>query len=110
MTWLNMFFNNFIEDYRRTAERTLREYQELDIKIEKLSGYSLGNLERLLAAGWTLTPPNKNPSLSELADSTEDTLPDCFGQYYGLNYQPCEDGDAGFCSYCRECQQADPAY
>ena len=68
MNQFSMSFNDFFEDYRRTADRTLREYQELDIKIEKLSGYSLENLQRLLAAGWTLEPPEKSSSLNDLAD------------------------------------------
>lgn len=68
MNQFSMSSNDIIEDYRRTADRTLREYQELDIKIEKVSGYSLGNLERLLAAGWTLEPPEGPSNMRDLAE------------------------------------------
>lgn len=68
MNWATLTIACSMNDIRRTADRILREYQELDIKIEKLSGYSLENLERLLAAGWTLEPPKKASSLSDLTD------------------------------------------
>lgn len=68
MNWTALSIACAMDDIRSTAERTLREYQELDLKIEKLTGHSLGNLERLFAAGWTLEPPKKPSNVSDLAD------------------------------------------
>jgi hypothetical protein len=48
--------------------------------------------------------------MDELDILDEAFLPDCFGEYYGTFYEPCKEGDAGLCSYCRECQKSDPAY
>lgn len=68
MNWTALAIADWMDDARHTAERTLREYQELDMKIEKLTGYSLGNLERLLAAGWTLEPPKEPSNMRDLAE------------------------------------------
>ena len=34
----------------------------------------------------------------------------CFGKYYDETGYPCENGSSGLCSYCMECQRADPNY
>lgn len=34
----------------------------------------------------------------------------CFGNYYDKNGKVCEDGAAGLCSYCVECQRECPYY
>lgn len=43
-------------------------------------------------------------------EEQEDYTPSCFGRYYNAIGQPCADGNAGLCSYCVECQKADPVY
>lgn len=68
MNWTALAITACMDDARRMAERSLREYQEMDMKIEKLTGYSLGNLERLFAAGWTLEPPKGPSNMRDLAD------------------------------------------
>lgn len=42
------------------------EYQRLEYGIELLTGYTLRELHDKLAAGYTLKPPEPQPSLSEL--------------------------------------------
>ena len=38
--------------------RVVERYQKLELEIRHLSGYDLGELKRLFAAGCTLTCPN----------------------------------------------------
>lgn len=48
---------------------SLKAYKELEetaLEIEKLSGYSLESLREKFAEGWTLVPPKKSITLSEL--------------------------------------------
>lgn len=68
MNWTALAIADWMADYRQTANRTLDAYRDLDFKIEKLTGYSLGNLERLFAAGWTLEPPKRPSNMRDLAE------------------------------------------
>lgn len=50
------------------------EFQKLDenvAKLERLSGYSLDELIEMFADGWTLEPPKKSCTLSELPKKEE---------------------------------------
>ena len=73
-----MFYNkeawkSFISDPISSQSRTLRYYDELATRIRQLTGYSLEILEKMFAAGYTLTPPDYSsiPSLSEIAEKGE---------------------------------------
>lgn len=48
-------------------------------------------------------------NINEL-EKPETYLRSCFGKYYNENGLACEDGFRGLCSYCVECQKADPNY
>ena len=48
-----------------TNTTMLRNYCEIEGKIEQLTGKTLYMLERMFAAGWTLTPPENPVSLME---------------------------------------------
>lgn len=50
------------------------------------------------------------PELLRKFEEKNADVKECFGHYYGPFFAPCEDGAAGLCSYCVECQEADPAY
>ena len=41
------------------------------IKLERLSGYSLDKLLEMFAVGWTLEPPKKSCTVSELMKGFE---------------------------------------
>lgn len=73
-----MFYNkdnwrSFISDPISSQSRALRYYDELATRIRQLTGYSLETLERMFAAGYTLTPPDysSSPSLSKLAENVK---------------------------------------
>lgn len=73
-----MFYNkdawkSAMSDPISSQSRTLRYYDELACRIRQLTGYSLETLEKMFAAGYTLTPPDysSSPALSELAGSVE---------------------------------------
>ena len=54
--------------------KTSEEFQKLNedaIKLEQLSGYSLDKLIEIFAAGWTLEPPKKRCTVSELLKEFE---------------------------------------
>ena len=54
--------------------KTSEEFQKLNedaIKLEQLSGYSLDKLIEIFAAGWTLEPPKKKCTVSELLKEFE---------------------------------------
>lgn len=51
--------------------KTSQYYMKLDetrMKLERVSGYSFGELLDKFAAGWTLEPPKKPTKLSELIE------------------------------------------
>lgn len=73
-----MFYNkdawkSFISDPISSQSRTLRYYDELAGRIRQLTGHELETLERMFAAGYTLTPPDysSSPALSEMAEKGE---------------------------------------
>lgn len=54
--------------------KTSEEFQKLNedvINLEQLSGYSLDKLIEIFAAGWTLEPPKKMCTVSELLKEFE---------------------------------------
>lgn len=54
--------------------KTPENFQKLDenvAKLERLSGYSLDKLLEMFAAGWTLEPPKKSCTVSELMKEFE---------------------------------------
>lgn len=102
-------FSDIIRKYSDIVQQ-LVDYEKLEIEIKQLTGYNFMTLRELFAMGYTLEPPRAVTS-SALADLAEDDVyPSCFGRYYDSFFKACEDGDAGLCNYCRECQQADPTY
>ena len=76
---------------------------------EELDDMIHGCEVELHAHGETLYFMSKE-HFAQLAGANDDQYPDCFGKYYGKFPKPCEDGNAGLCPYCRECQQDDPNY
>ena len=73
-----MFYNkdnwkSFISDPISLQSRQLRYYDELATRIRQLTGYNLETLEKMFAAGYTLTPPDysSSPALSEMAEMIE---------------------------------------
>lgn len=98
--------SDIIRRYRDIVQQ-LVDYEKLEIEVKQLTGYNFAVLKELFAMGYTLQPPEPTQTLAEAIDN----LPSCFGKYYnGSLGFPCEDGAAGLCSYCRECQKADPLY
>lgn len=55
-----MFFDSNMQQLRR--------YDEFETKLFNLTGFTCENLLDLLMAGYTLQPPNKSVSLSELIE------------------------------------------
>ena len=64
----------FFTDPVSLQSRQVRYYDELETQIRQLSGYNFETLEKLFAAGYTLTPPDYSSthSLSEMAEKDDD--------------------------------------
>lgn len=106
-------FHDIIRRYLDLTKQ-LVEYEKLEIEVKQLSGYNFTVLRELFAKGYTLEPPKSNDALlAKMAEMAveDDRWPNCFGHYYLEPFnRPCEDGEAGLCSHCRECRRADPLY
>ena len=66
--------NNLFMKGLSNGLKTSEEFQKLNedaIKLEQLSGYSLDKLIEIFAAGWTLEPPKKRCTVSELLKEFE---------------------------------------
>ena len=105
-------FPDIIRRYSDIAKQ-LVDYEKLEIEVKQLTGYNFTALKELFMRGYTIEPPKSNKSI--LAEMTElgvdEDYPSCFGHYYLEPFnRPCEDGEAGLCSHCRECRRADPLY
>ena len=106
--------SDLFNPHAMSLSKLLDKYYRLEYELILLSGHNIEGLRDLFARGYTLTPPKPNNTL--LAEAAElamddDRYPHCFGHYYLEPFnKPCEDGEAGLCSHCRECRRADPLY